>query len=655
MNPRSTEAMFLEYYGLREQPFGVTPNPRYVYECPGFREAYANLSYAVESNLGFAALFAEPGMGKTTMLIALLGKYGQDRPTAFISHTQCSSTGMLRMLLKDLEIETADRDPVALVEELKQVLVRSEPGKRPLIVIDEAQNLDHTTLETLRLLSNIESADSKLLNIILAGQLQFARKLLHPDLEQLKQRIAVVARLTRLTPAEVASYISHRLLIAGCEGRPLFTPRVMNAIAAQSGGIPRQVNRICFNALSLACAMGKPQVDDDVLREVQQDLRLVSASGQGGAGAPPPHAPARPVEAPAVHRAPAPPPPPMAAPVPPPQFAATPAPPPHLPVAPTSARSAIGFRDAAATARAAVPPVAAPPLDYFGRPAAQQHPAFTPRSAQVEHQHEPKIRRPNAAAVFRPAWNRWNYRVLAICAVTVIVLFALAVAVTRMQSVPAAVAGFVAPIFGSSEPSTSAAPEAPPPPAGAVEAQRDANAGSSEQKQTRAPATVSRSRAPQPAAEIPADSIALTINLPPNTASTAAPPAKQVAQDEPAPPSLAASARPDAPITGLYLPAKSPDAIITAPPVSKLEPPVALKQPAPRYPQIAKTARIEGAVVLEAVVGRDGEVGDVRVLSGPPVLAQAAMDAVKQWKYKPATSNGEAVESPIRLEFKFVP
>jgi TonB family protein len=267
--------MFLEYFGFREQPFGVTPDPRYLFPSPGHREALASLIYGIESNLGFGLLIAEPGMGKTTLLFHLLERYRQSARTAFIFNTQCNSFDLLQSLLTELDEQHVPRETFQLHERVKQILAReAQDGRRVLLLIDEAQNLSDIVMETVRLLSNFESANSKLLHIVLAGQPELAARLSRPELSQLQQRIPIITTLPWLSPAETASYVDHRLRSAGYQGRSLFAREPLAQIAELSRGIPREINRICFNCLSLAYASGKDVVNSAIIQEVTADLFL---------------------------------------------------------------------------------------------------------------------------------------------------------------------------------------------------------------------------------------------------------------------------------------------------------------------------------------------------------------------------------------------
>jgi type II secretory pathway predicted ATPase ExeA/phage tail protein X len=272
--------MFLDFWKMREQPFGVTPDPRYLYFSPGHREALATLFYGIETGRGFLSLVAQPGMGKTTLLFQLLRRWKGYVHSAFLFQTQCDSRELIRYLLDDLGLKSDGQDSVRMHSELNDFLLRErKAGKRVVVFIDEAQNLSDTVLETVRLLSNFEAPDAKLLQIVLAGQPELAQRLSHPGLAQLRQRIAVQARLDPLPAPEVVRYVNHRMQVAGYRGPDVFSPRALGTIAELSGGIPRLINVLCFNALSLAFATRSQQISSDMVREAAMDSGLEDLSG----------------------------------------------------------------------------------------------------------------------------------------------------------------------------------------------------------------------------------------------------------------------------------------------------------------------------------------------------------------------------------------
>jgi general secretion pathway protein A len=267
--------MFLKFFGLHEQPFGVTPDPRFLHLSPAHREALASLYYGIETGRGFLALIAKPGMGKTTLLFHLLEKFRTSARTAFLFQTQCTSREFMRFLLAELGYETADHDFVRMHEEFnRHLLQEARAGNRFIVVVDEAQNLDASVLETIRLLSDFETPRAKLLQIILAGQPELADKLASRQLSQLRQRVSLVSGLQPLSAAETHKYVQHRLKVAGYQGNQLFTDQALATITSFTEGIPRNINNFCFNSLSLAFAMRQQSVDSAIVQEVISDLDI---------------------------------------------------------------------------------------------------------------------------------------------------------------------------------------------------------------------------------------------------------------------------------------------------------------------------------------------------------------------------------------------
>ncbi len=279
--------MFLNFYGLREQPFGVTPDPRFLYMSETHREALASLFYGIKMGRGFLALVAKPGMGKTSLLFRLMQNLEGTARTVFLFQTQCDSREFFRYLLTDMGIPAQGQDLVQMHTQLNEALIENaKSGKQFVVIIDEAQNLDNNVLETVRLLSDFETPRSKLLQIILAGQPQLGEKLAHPSLTQLSQRVSIMTRLVPFTRAETAHYIDYRLQVGGHTGAKLFTPAAVDLIADRSQGIPRNINNLCFNGLSWAYAMKKARVDADIVREVAAELAVNCAAPEEPAAMP---------------------------------------------------------------------------------------------------------------------------------------------------------------------------------------------------------------------------------------------------------------------------------------------------------------------------------------------------------------------------------
>jgi type II secretory pathway predicted ATPase ExeA len=249
-----------------------------LYNSRTHREALASLYCAFYGNRGFTALIAPPGMGKTTLLFQFLHHIRESARTVFLFDTQCEPRDLIRYILRDLGI-TPSLDVVEMHHQLNEVLLtEARAGRRFVLVIDEAQNLSDAALETVRLLTNFETTRAKLMQIVLAGQPQLSEKLMSSSLVQLRQRISTTCRLEPFSPSETAGYINHRLQMAGYRGGVLFTPRALQLITEAGNGIPRMINCLCFNALSLCCALRCKQVNHNMVAEVIDDLRLDSQS-----------------------------------------------------------------------------------------------------------------------------------------------------------------------------------------------------------------------------------------------------------------------------------------------------------------------------------------------------------------------------------------
>jgi type II secretory pathway predicted ATPase ExeA len=265
----------LAFYGLNQQPFDVTPDPAYLYRSRVHREAFTAISQGVENLRGFMALIAEPGMGKTTLLNKLMEELGDSARVVFLFQTQCNSTELLRHLLTELEVEYNGTDIVAMHKALNHALFEEMlQGRRFVLIVDEAQNLQDSALETIRLLSNYETTHSKLIQIVLAGQPQLVETLMRPGLVQLRQRIAVLANLEPLDATDTAKYIEHRLREAGSGDMEIFTRDAMALIAERSQGIPRSINNICFNAMLAGYMHRQLMIDTEIVQRVASKLDL---------------------------------------------------------------------------------------------------------------------------------------------------------------------------------------------------------------------------------------------------------------------------------------------------------------------------------------------------------------------------------------------
>jgi general secretion pathway protein A len=269
--------MLLQYFGFRRDPFATSPDPRFLYLSHTHREAVASLEYGFLSSRGFTVMIAPPGMGKTTLLFRCLEKFRESARTAFLFDidSECEPREFLGYILRDIGITPAQNSS-EMHEQLTEALIReNRAGRRFVIVIDEAQNLSDALLERIRLLTNFETSRGKLMHIVLSGQPQLADKLMQASLLQLRQRISTVCRLEPLSTEETRAYIDYRLKQAGYEGEPLIEKGALTMIAEASHGIPRNINNLCFNALSLCCALKSKQVGSSMVSEVIADLQLI--------------------------------------------------------------------------------------------------------------------------------------------------------------------------------------------------------------------------------------------------------------------------------------------------------------------------------------------------------------------------------------------
>ncbi len=272
--------MYLEYYGLSEMPFNITPDPKFLFLSPTHREAIQHLKYGVEEKKGFIVLIGEVGCGKTTLCRQFLGElHDGDYDTALILNPRVTETQLLRMILAELGENVKGRNNQDLVNHMNRVLIdRIHQGRNIVLIVDECQNLSFEVLEQLRLLSNLETDTQKLLQIVLIGQPEFKEKLNEPRLRQLRQRILVSCELKPLTVEQISSYIHHRLSLAGGMGRPSFTNLAVRTIARASRGIPRLVNNLCDKALLAAYVRESDEVTYWDARRAVREYRVLDAA-----------------------------------------------------------------------------------------------------------------------------------------------------------------------------------------------------------------------------------------------------------------------------------------------------------------------------------------------------------------------------------------
>lgn len=270
--------MYKKFFGLRENPFNVNPDPRYLFTTAHTEEALSCLTYGIQTRKGFVLLTGEVGTGKTTLINKLLEwLHGRGVSTAFIFNSRLTEEQFFEFMVADFGISCDPRSKSHLLLNLNQwLLERYRAGGTAALIIDEAQNLSRAVLEEIRLLTNLETYTEKLLQIILSGQPELEEKLKRPDLRQLRQRITLRAKTYPLTREETGGYITSRLRIAGCESQ-VFTPDAIESIHGYSKGIPRVVNLLCEHALIGAFADQRKPVDRRIIDSVAEEFDLKDA------------------------------------------------------------------------------------------------------------------------------------------------------------------------------------------------------------------------------------------------------------------------------------------------------------------------------------------------------------------------------------------
>ena len=274
--------MYNAYFGLDSAPFRVNPDPRFLYMSESHAEALATLVYAVQERKGFITLTGEVGTGKTTILNALLQKLGPTVQTAYIFNTSLGVEDLFAALFEELDVEPIEpfRKTAALTRLNHYLIDRLKKGLQTLLIVDEAQNLSDAMLEEIRMLSNLETPESKLLQIMLVGQPELADKLSQPALRQLRQRVELRHAIRPLLSEETASYIRERLVVAGHPRGELFTSSAERAVHRFSRGVPRVINVLCDNALIVAFSREAQRVSAQIVEEAASDLGLSASPGE---------------------------------------------------------------------------------------------------------------------------------------------------------------------------------------------------------------------------------------------------------------------------------------------------------------------------------------------------------------------------------------
>jgi type II secretory pathway predicted ATPase ExeA len=268
--------MYKAFYGLKENPFNVNPDPRFLYLTKQIEEALTGLMYGIQTRKGFITLTGEVGTGKTTLVNRLLDWLHHRRArTAFLFNSRMNSNQLFDFILAEFEIACDSKSKSQQLLKLNHwLLERYRAGETVVLIIDEAQNLTYPVLEEIRLLTNLETSTEKLLQIVLSGQPELEEKLKLPQLRQLRQRIMLRCRTTPLTPEQTQEYISERLRIAGASGAPIFSAKAVETIHLYSLGIPRVINLLCEHSLVNGFVDQQRPIEPKIVEEVAHEFQL---------------------------------------------------------------------------------------------------------------------------------------------------------------------------------------------------------------------------------------------------------------------------------------------------------------------------------------------------------------------------------------------
>ena len=622
---RTQREGFLRHFGFRECPFGVTPDPEFLFWSQRHTAALEALINSIESNLGFSVLLGQPGTGKTTLLFHLLAQYRESARTAFIFQTQCRPHDLIRHIASELDLPLASDDEVFLHRKLNGMLLEeARAGRKVLIVIDEAQNLHAPSLEAIRLLSDFETGPSKLLQVVLSGSPQLGETLLSRNLWQLAQRITTICRLEPLSEDEVQQYVTSRLaVVASRATMGLFSPESLAEIASQSGGIPRIINSMCYGSLVLAYAYGRSSVSKELVRQAANELDFSEPRD-------------RELRA-ATKR-------------------------PEM-VVPRSSRFAIpGEKDAPANEDRAGE-LRRKTLQTFADTVGGNNPKIAAQPAhEPSHANNPDTTlkdNPILAKADRGGWILvptparkaavWDGRITGLLAVLVVLAFGSWLGWNELRGTPTAKGGQSP---KANEEVTQTLVQQPNP----FDVQPSTKTSTPEVSGTQTP------QHPVPE-QSSATEISPTVHEHADVPVDARPnlvfPSK-IARSETA-------TEPLAPVANvLRVPKNSEDlsplVAASRPALPRLETPEVVGPPSsphpikivrPDYPTNAKLSHIEGEVQVELTIDRNGKVQKVRGLSGNPILLQAAEEAASQWRYSPSAGDQRPDLAVTRVQFNF--
>ena len=274
--------MYAEFYGLKELPFALTPDPRFIYFTPSHTEVMANLHYGIESGKGLVVVTGEVGTGKTTILRWMMQRLDRTVLVAYVFNPRLSVSEFYQHVATLLDVQKWETKSDLLLELGRALESRHSRGLRTVLIIDEAQGLSPHVLEEIRLLSNFESNTAKQLQIVLTGQPELRDVLNNPDLRQLKQRVALRCVIKPLPNVEETDrYITSRLLVAGAEHTDIFSPGAIDFIFRCSEGIPRNINNLCDNALLAGYAAGETTVGREIIEDIAETFDMLPRSDRG--------------------------------------------------------------------------------------------------------------------------------------------------------------------------------------------------------------------------------------------------------------------------------------------------------------------------------------------------------------------------------------
>lgn len=269
--------MYAAYYSLRENPFNLTPDPRYFFLSPHHQEALNHLLYGIHGKKGFILITGNVGTGKTTLCRSFLASVDRKVATALVFNSFLSETELLETVVQEfgLSLSDSERSRKRYIDVLNEFLLDNfSKGKNAVLLIDEGQNLSRGALEQIRILSNLETEREKLLQIVLIGQPELQETLSMPSLRQLNERITVRYHLPSLDRINVTGYVNHRLAVAGNNGRLRFTPYAYRLIYNFSQGIPRRINAICDRCLLVAYTNDSFVIDRKTVKYAMEDLKI---------------------------------------------------------------------------------------------------------------------------------------------------------------------------------------------------------------------------------------------------------------------------------------------------------------------------------------------------------------------------------------------